>query len=165
MVNVGRNEPCPCGSGKKYKHCCGRAKASAPYSRMDRAAVQQRLDAAMGDERWEAEGRAMIREFWGPLNHEDGAEEEVLNYMSQDAAMYWFCFDRRLPDGSRFCDHFVAETFGLTQGELAQVEEVKRSTMSLYEVEASTGTATRKSGRGWRGGTRTGRPKVMAGSC
>ncbi|MBQ0079058.1 MAG: preprotein translocase subunit SecA [Eubacterium sp.] len=21
---VGRNDPCPCGSGKKYKHCCGR---------------------------------------------------------------------------------------------------------------------------------------------
>ncbi len=20
----GRNDPCPCGSGKKYKHCCGR---------------------------------------------------------------------------------------------------------------------------------------------
>lgn len=20
----GRNEPCPCGSGRKYKHCCGR---------------------------------------------------------------------------------------------------------------------------------------------
>jgi uncharacterized protein YecA (UPF0149 family) len=29
MVNptkkkIGRNEPCPCGSGKKYKKCCGR---------------------------------------------------------------------------------------------------------------------------------------------
>jgi hypothetical protein len=23
-VKVGRNEPCPCGSGKKYKRCCGR---------------------------------------------------------------------------------------------------------------------------------------------
>ncbi|AST06168.1 preprotein translocase subunit SecA [Anoxybacillus flavithermus] len=23
-VEVGRNDPCPCGSGKKYKHCCGR---------------------------------------------------------------------------------------------------------------------------------------------
>jgi uncharacterized protein YecA (UPF0149 family) len=22
----GRNEPCPCGSGKKYKHCCGQVK-------------------------------------------------------------------------------------------------------------------------------------------
>jgi len=20
---VGRNDPCPCGSGKKYKKCCG----------------------------------------------------------------------------------------------------------------------------------------------
>ena len=23
-AKVGRNDPCPCGSGKKYKHCCGR---------------------------------------------------------------------------------------------------------------------------------------------
>ena len=23
---VGRNEACPCGSGKKYKHCCGKDK-------------------------------------------------------------------------------------------------------------------------------------------
>ena len=21
---ISRNDPCPCGSGKKYKHCCGR---------------------------------------------------------------------------------------------------------------------------------------------
>jgi len=21
---VGRNQPCPCGSGKKYKNCCGK---------------------------------------------------------------------------------------------------------------------------------------------
>jgi preprotein translocase subunit SecA len=21
---VGRNDPCPCNSGKKYKHCCGK---------------------------------------------------------------------------------------------------------------------------------------------
>jgi preprotein translocase subunit SecA len=28
---VGRNDPCPCGSGKKYKHCCGGTpKESAP---------------------------------------------------------------------------------------------------------------------------------------
>jgi hypothetical protein len=23
MTAIGRNAPCPCGSGKKYKHCCG----------------------------------------------------------------------------------------------------------------------------------------------
>ena len=25
-ARVGRNDPCPCGSGKKYKNCCGAAK-------------------------------------------------------------------------------------------------------------------------------------------
>jgi preprotein translocase subunit SecA len=25
---VGRNDPCPCGSGRKYKHCCGREQSS-----------------------------------------------------------------------------------------------------------------------------------------
>jgi uncharacterized protein YecA (UPF0149 family) len=24
QLKVGRNEPCPCGSGKKYKRCCGK---------------------------------------------------------------------------------------------------------------------------------------------
>lgn len=23
-IQAGRNDPCPCGSGKKYKKCCGR---------------------------------------------------------------------------------------------------------------------------------------------
>ena len=22
MAKIGRNQPCPCGSGRKYKHCC-----------------------------------------------------------------------------------------------------------------------------------------------
>jgi hypothetical protein len=26
MNNIGRNDPCPCGSGKKYKNCCLKSK-------------------------------------------------------------------------------------------------------------------------------------------
>ena len=26
-VKIGRNDPCPCGSGEKYKHCCGKSAA------------------------------------------------------------------------------------------------------------------------------------------
>lgn len=29
MKTVGRNEPCPCGSGRKYKRCCSRKLAKA----------------------------------------------------------------------------------------------------------------------------------------
>jgi SWIM/SEC-C metal-binding protein len=25
-IKIGRNDPCPCGSGKKYKKCCGSSK-------------------------------------------------------------------------------------------------------------------------------------------
>jgi len=28
LANASRNEPCPCGSGRKVKHCCGRARPS-----------------------------------------------------------------------------------------------------------------------------------------
>ena len=29
-MSVGRNDPCPCGSGKKYKKCCGAVIALKP---------------------------------------------------------------------------------------------------------------------------------------
>lgn len=31
-TQVGRNEPCPCGSGKRFKHCCGLAGDATPSS-------------------------------------------------------------------------------------------------------------------------------------
>jgi hypothetical protein len=30
MAKVGRNDPCPCGSGKKYKKCCGGSTLTPP---------------------------------------------------------------------------------------------------------------------------------------
>ncbi len=29
-LKIGRNDPCPCGSGRKYKHCCGSGLPHAP---------------------------------------------------------------------------------------------------------------------------------------
>ncbi len=34
MKSTGRNEPCPCGSGTKYKHCCERKDSQPFMSRM-----------------------------------------------------------------------------------------------------------------------------------
>jgi tetratricopeptide (TPR) repeat protein len=30
-MKPGRNDPCPCGSGKRYKHCCGLVSAAVPH--------------------------------------------------------------------------------------------------------------------------------------
>ena len=38
-MKIGRNDPCPCGSGKKYKHCC-LLKKSMSTGDLIRAAVQ-----------------------------------------------------------------------------------------------------------------------------
>jgi hypothetical protein len=38
MAIAGRNEPCPCGSGRKYKRCCG-------YDRVAERALEERLAA------------------------------------------------------------------------------------------------------------------------
>lgn len=40
---VGRNEPCPCGSGRKYRRCCGANRADIRGAWM--AACQRRVDA------------------------------------------------------------------------------------------------------------------------
>ena len=37
-MKVGRNDPCPCGSGKKYKHCCVAA-AQAGMPMRDRVLI------------------------------------------------------------------------------------------------------------------------------
>lgn len=40
MGKIGRNQPCPCGSGKKYKHCCLPAqKVGAPASPVNQMKV------------------------------------------------------------------------------------------------------------------------------
>lgn len=41
--SIGRNEPCPCGSGKKYKRCCG---VSAPPKLSSQSAQNAALNGA-----------------------------------------------------------------------------------------------------------------------
>lgn len=41
MISPERNAPCPCGSGKKYKHCCGQSSIKTPSEIYDRL---RRLD-------------------------------------------------------------------------------------------------------------------------
>jgi tetratricopeptide (TPR) repeat protein len=44
MPKVGRNDPCPCGSGKKYKQCCLLKKSFSPAQRLRRWLVSRRPD-------------------------------------------------------------------------------------------------------------------------
>ena len=42
-MSTGRNEPCPCGSGRKYKRCCLAAEEAATAQAPGSARVRERL--------------------------------------------------------------------------------------------------------------------------
>jgi hypothetical protein len=52
VARIGRNEPCPCGSGKKYKHCChekdqGRLQRSSDVAGMTREELQAQPETGL----------------------------------------------------------------------------------------------------------------------
>ncbi len=72
MAKVGRNDPCPCGSGKKYKHCCG---ANLPNAAGGGAAAATLLGGRGAMERAMAEvGRLLA-------GRELGSIEELYAYL------------------------------------------------------------------------------------
>jgi tetratricopeptide (TPR) repeat protein len=60
MPKIGRNDPCPCGSGKKYKHCC-----------RDKDEAAER--AALATSQAAASAKYQQRQAWlkAQLEHED----------------------------------------------------------------------------------------------
>ena len=50
MTKIGRNQPCPCGSAKKYKHCCG-SLAGMPRPQPAPPEMVRALDAHYARER------------------------------------------------------------------------------------------------------------------
>jgi hypothetical protein len=58
VAKIGRNQPCPCGSGKKYKRCCGsssnslspkgiRIKLPIPAERVHAAVIDHERERAI----------------------------------------------------------------------------------------------------------------------
>ena len=46
MTKIGRNDPCPCGSGKKYKHCC-QPREQGSASQLRESAIPGAMEAAI----------------------------------------------------------------------------------------------------------------------
>lgn len=87
MAKVGRNDPCPCGSGKKYKQCC----LSAP------ATLSSRLPEVIRNERVKAE--AVARRWLG--QDDDGAAPPLLDRKGKKLRLVLDRFLLESPDAVR----------------------------------------------------------------
>ena len=47
MSDIGRNDPCPCGSGKKYKKCCGLKEIKATKRPLTSRQIVQHTPASL----------------------------------------------------------------------------------------------------------------------
>lgn len=73
MAKIGRNQPCPCGSGKKYKHCHGRIAprtAALPMMPFDPAQIQKVLDQQRAQEKMRQDQQGLGRPIIG-VKHGD----------------------------------------------------------------------------------------------
>jgi hypothetical protein len=143
MKKIGRNDPCPCGSGKKYKQCCLKAEeAKIARAANDRSEAVPRAIRWLMSRHGRGVHQALDEGFFGTLNDD---EYERLQLEHAEAfqgimvnAMEWLLADGSLPIRGR--EHRVAELLLGRGGPLFSAEqrqwlELLTSTrLGLYEV-------------------------------
>ena len=128
-MEIGRNEPCPCGSGKKYKRCCLAAdeQAARPPGQ-DLHDLDQRLFVAMG--RWAR------RRF--PAETAGAYDEYPIDFGERDEHLplfaAWVTYERKL-EGRVLADWYLEERGrNLMTHERAWLTAQLASWLSVWEV-------------------------------
>jgi hypothetical protein len=138
VTKVGRNDPCPCGSGKKYKNCClkkDRAQRlrEGAWQRQEQVTVEKLLAFAQRPA-YQRQMSVAFDLFWNGRYGAEGwsllAQSEAFRFLD------WYMQDYRLEESKkRIIDLFIEEL-----GPSLQLDELERtrtwssSYISLYRM-------------------------------
>jgi hypothetical protein len=140
MSALGRNDPCPCGSGKKYKKCCLAKDAPAPgaFTAAERQSALEglfRFSRRADLDETHAAGSAAFWVDWMVDRTEDELREAMRLGESETAYLEWFVFDFRLASGWTLAEEFLArERRSLRSGEARYLERMRLSHLRPYEI-------------------------------
>ena len=142
MSSVGRNDPCPCGSGRKFKKCClGKSAAeSGAFTANERQSALDEIFRFSARPEFAEDQNVADLAFWAD-RLDELTDEEVKELagleQSQAAFLEWFAFDFLLATGQTIVDLFL-ERHGdrLRSGELRYLERLRRTHLRPYEVVA-----------------------------
>lgn len=139
MSKIGRNEPCPCGSGLKFKKCCQALEDAVAGRRRDEDhAVRTTLDWLMA--RYPEEtGAALESGFFGQFDqYEDAGFPPEYHGMLQVNSAEWLLTEARLELGDEAIatrDLYLGPGGPLlTAHGRSWLEEINKRPLSLYEV-------------------------------
>jgi len=134
-VSVGRNDPCPCGSGRKYKKCCLAADASPrhePSEEVRTSAVRAVLRFGARPEYREAHAQAS-EAFRGR-----GPLPEMEDEVATDAdlkLLFYLAFDREVDAGESLAAAFLRRAaWQVAVPERRFIARLAAARLRLYEV-------------------------------
>ena len=135
-MKIGRNDPCPCGSGKKYKNCCllkERASQTSanPYLPSEES-LRDKILSYLDQERFD----------WDYKEAQDLWCTSFGTYKSEDIIegvwfTVWFIHDYRLSYGKTLLELFYDESRHTLDGLEAEIlDELLRARLGMYEVNS-----------------------------
>ena len=129
MSSVGRNDPCPCGSGKKFKRCHLLVEEARPATPLERAQAMHRLDQRLVGELLQFGRRRFPR--WNPP-----MEFEEIGGNSGDLPLFvpWAAY--QCPLEGRPLVEWFCERPGLPADERAWLAAQQKAWLSVWEVLA-----------------------------
>jgi hypothetical protein len=148
-TKIGRNDPCPCGSGNKYKKCClGAHETNARGSAGERPSTDDAVARALA---WLAERyprqswEALEKDYYGALSREarQAIEDlpEGLNQMQRINALEWLIAEGSVAPGKdggerpRFVDLVLSENGPLLDAQdRAWLRTMGEIPLKLYEI-------------------------------
>ncbi len=133
-MKVGRNEPCPCESGRKHKKCCGKAVDRPPGHTVEEreGALKKVWDYA--DNVAISEMREAFVEFWGEDIERAAELDEDVGGMSLELFRSWFAFDLPGASGQLIVED-VLESVALEPAERTFLTSMRTTVMRIYEVK------------------------------
>ncbi len=140
MPRVGRNDPCPCGSGRKYKQCCLPKQQASQIRglslRRDDELLWTRLIAFGQRPAFFVDLPSAFGRFWN--GDFDLEAARALGREEMEPFLDWYIHDYRTSkDRQRIVDLFAAEEGPrMTPEQRALLAERQAAFLSLYGVEA-----------------------------
>lgn len=134
-MSTGRNDPCPCGSGKKYKKCCFlREFTSVGKDELIKQRLVQDI-LAFVKKKYKDRLDEALDFFW-----EDFVPEDYLDHaglvMTDINFWEWIVFDWQPDDdGKTVIDHYLKANQNLGDSEMNVLAIMNEAVISLYEVQ------------------------------
>ncbi|SDI41345.1 SEC-C metal-binding domain-containing protein [Natribacillus halophilus] len=131
MAKIGRNSPCPCGSGEKYKHCClekeDNVVSMTPRTRQE----LEKLDDQLGDFSFEYRERYLELYFDYADAHDFDPEIEG-DYFT--LFIVWATFNAPLVDGKTIFEIFMDKHGRSLRPQTKSVIEEWITVPGMYEI-------------------------------